>query len=226
MQNWLHLLILVGAIQDSTDTVKDTHIDWGTGATQVSGADLPVLGSAYTIDNALNAGLRNGVYSGLTVTDVTGLNISWTSGVAYVDGSIFAVDADASEDIADNATTYLYVLKDNAIMQENTTEPVTDVVGEFALVCVLSTYDGDIHEKFDFPLMSGALRYDVWRFLDKITPTACVSGCNTTIDTDGTYANDFKVATGTYYTDVLDLNTISDILYSSLVTHNGTNVTA
>jgi len=209
-----------------TDNVKDTHIDWGVGATQVSGADLPVLGSAYTVDNAFDAGLRNGVYSGLTVTDVSGINISWTSGVAFVNGSVFAVDADASEDIADNATTYLYVLKDNATMQESTTEPTVGLVGEFALVCILHTYDGDIHEKFDFPLMSGALRYDVWKFLDKITPTACASGCNVSIDTEGTYANDFKVATGTYYTDVLNLNTISGILYSSLVTHNGTNVIA
>jgi len=123
-----------------------------------AGGGLTVLSSAYTIDNAFDAGLRNGVYSGLTVTDVSGINISWTSGVAFVDGSVFAVDADASEDIADNATTYLYVLKDNATMQENTTEPVTSVVGEFALVCILHTYDGDIHEKFDFPLTY------VWRF--------------------------------------------------------------
>jgi len=74
--------------------------------------------------------------------------------------------------------------------------------------------------------MSGALRYDIWEFLDKIAPTACVSGCNVTIDTDATLANDFKVATGTYYTDVLELNTISSILYSSTATHDGTNVTA
>ena len=30
-----------GAIADSTDTVKDTHIDWGTGESQVSADDIP-----------------------------------------------------------------------------------------------------------------------------------------------------------------------------------------
>ena len=213
------------------ETDGDFHYNPSTGTITATvhagaGGGLTVLSSAYTVDNLFDAGLRNGVYSGLAVTDVSGLNISWTSGVAYVNGSIFAVNADASEDIANNATTYLYVLKDNATMQESVTEPTIGVVGEFALVCVLHTYATDIHEKFDFPLMSGALRYDIWNFLEHITPTACVSGCNVSIDTDATLANDFKVATGTYYTDVLDLNTISSILYSSTATHNGTNVTA
>ena len=31
-----------GAIQDAADTVKDTHIDWGTGVSQVSAADVPI----------------------------------------------------------------------------------------------------------------------------------------------------------------------------------------
>jgi len=31
-----------GAIQDAADAVKDTHIDWGTGASQVSAADVPI----------------------------------------------------------------------------------------------------------------------------------------------------------------------------------------
>lgn len=31
----------VGAIQDAADTVKDTHIDWGVGANQVSTTDIP-----------------------------------------------------------------------------------------------------------------------------------------------------------------------------------------
>jgi len=222
-------IVTLGTITEGTWTataITDSYIAWGTGAGQVSGVDLPIIDSAFTVDDGFDAGLRNGVYSGLAVTDSAELNIYWTEGVAYVDGSIFAVDADASEDIANNATTYLYVLKDNATMQESTTEPVTGVVGEFALVCILSTYANDIHEKFDFPLMSGTLRYDMWKFLDAITPTACVGGCDTTIDTDATLANDFKITTGTYYTDVLELNTISSILYSSTATHDGTNVTA
>lgn len=31
-----------GKITDTTDIIKDTHIDWGTGANQVSGADVPL----------------------------------------------------------------------------------------------------------------------------------------------------------------------------------------
>ncbi|GAG72549.1 unnamed protein product, partial [marine sediment metagenome] len=193
----------------------------------LTGADLSILDSVYTVDDGFDAGLRNGVYSGLTVTDSAELTIYWSEGVAYVDGSIFAVNADTSETIANNATTYLYVLEDNATMQESTTEPTVALLGkEFALVCILSTYANDIHEKFDFPLMSGTLRYDMWKFLDAITPTACVGGCNTTIDTDDTLANDFKVATGSYYTDVLDLNTIDSMEYSSTSDHDANNLTA
>jgi len=39
-----------GAIEDTTDVIKDTHIDWGTGANQVSAVDMPILddGSHFT----------------------------------------------------------------------------------------------------------------------------------------------------------------------------------
>jgi len=228
-------LLFAGNAAESGNCVvesdSDLHYNPSTGtltATVHSGAGggLTVLGSAYSIDTTFEAGLRNGIVSGVTVTDVSGINISWTEGVAYVDGSMFVVNADASEDIADNDITYLYVLKDNATMQKSVTEPTTGVVGEFALVCILHTYGTDIHEKFDFPLMAGAMRYNMWKFLDDITPTATVGGCDVAIDTDATLANDFTVATGTYYTDVFELNTIASIMYSSTATHDGNGLTA
>ena len=36
-------------IEDTTDIIKDTHIDWGTGATQVSAVDIPIADSGSII---------------------------------------------------------------------------------------------------------------------------------------------------------------------------------
>ena len=46
-----------GTVHLGIDTVKDTHIDWGTGASQVSGADMPIAdaGGYFGTDNVENA---------------------------------------------------------------------------------------------------------------------------------------------------------------------------
>jgi len=35
-----------GFLQDTTDVIKDTHVDWGTGANQVSAVDMPIADTA------------------------------------------------------------------------------------------------------------------------------------------------------------------------------------
>ena len=57
----------VGAIQDASNTVKDTHIDWGTGANQVSLDDVP----------------DGSTYARLTVTQKTDLTDGGDSSLHY-----------------------------------------------------------------------------------------------------------------------------------------------
>ena len=182
--------------------------------------DVVVYDTEYTVRDAFDAALRNGINSGLTVTDEGGLNISWTEGVAFIAGSVFAVNEAGVTALTDNATNYLYVLKDNTTLQISTSEPS----GEFALRSIVYTYDGDIHYQFDFPLMAGGLRGKLWAALRDVLPAAVISGCECSIDTDATNANDFKIGTGSYYSDVLDKHIIASILYSAGVGHGDNNV--
>lgn len=183
---------------------------------------ISIYGSAYDVRNGFDAAFRNGIKSGIVVTDEGGLNISWTAGVAFVAGSLFDVNLAGVTALTDNATNYLYALKDNTTLQIATTEPT----GEYALRAIIYTYSADIHHMFNFPNMSGGLRERIWKFAKDVLPTAVVSGCACSIDTDATNANDFKIGTGSYFTNALDEQTIASIIYSAGADHISNNVEA
>lgn len=70
----------VGAIQDSADTVTDAHIDWGTGANQVSADDIPdgATNAIITLTQETNfesaythSGLTSGNPHSVTATDLS-----------------------------------------------------------------------------------------------------------------------------------------------------------
>jgi len=192
----------------------------------IQDTDVEIYGTSYTARDGFDAALRNGIGSGLTVTDEGGLNVSWTEGIAFVDGSVFSVNAAGATGLTNNATNYLYVLKNNSTLQISTTEPDEDVVGEFALVAKYNTYDGDIIHSCTFPLMSGGLRFIIWYFLQKIAPAAVVSGCACSIDTDATNSNDFKIGTGEYFLNPFCSKKIETIIYSAGSGHGANNVQA
>jgi len=76
----------VGAIQNSTDTVKDTHIDWGSGANQVDLDDVPD-GTSYerVAANQLNSGIYiNATDSVKGIASFSTDNFLVTSGVVTV----------------------------------------------------------------------------------------------------------------------------------------------
>lgn len=56
----------VGAIEDTSDVIKDTHIDWGTGANQVSTADIPESINLYYTESRFDNS-----FSGKSTTDLT-----------------------------------------------------------------------------------------------------------------------------------------------------------
>lgn len=205
------------------DTVKDTHIDWGNAANQVNDDDIPTLASdTYKVRDALTATMRNGIYTGIAVSEVSGLDVEWTEGIAFVDGSLFAVNSGTTvgnSSLTDDATNYLYIVKDNATLQISTTHPT----GEYALVSIINTYNTAIHNQFDFPQMAGELRSKTWLHLKDVHPIMVVAGLDIAEDDDATNVNDFKINTGSYYSHVLDETTISSIVYSSGVGHTTSN---
>lgn len=62
----------VGAIEDTTDIIKNTHIDWGTGDGQVSTANVPENTNLYYTDARARAALST-TATGLTYTAATGV---------------------------------------------------------------------------------------------------------------------------------------------------------
>ncbi|GAF93012.1 unnamed protein product, partial [marine sediment metagenome] len=125
------------------------------------------------------------------------------------------VGAAGATAMTDDSVNYLYALKDNAVLQVSTTFPV----GEYALRFIVYTWDGDIHHIFTFPLMSGGLRESLWKHLADVHPNVVKAGLSVAEDADATQTNDFTIAAGSYYSDVLDLRTIADTLYSAGVGH-------
>ena len=72
----------------ATDTINDTHIDWGTGANQVSAADIPVavIGSPTytTVQHQLDHVMGAGRVSGGAVTDAGGETVNIAAGTGWV----------------------------------------------------------------------------------------------------------------------------------------------
>ena len=211
--------ITAGNVDDLTAAQVKTLLD-------IQDTDVEIYNRSETGRDGFNAAFRNGISSGIAVTDEGGINISWTEGVAFVDGSLFAISSAGSTGLTDNATNYLYILKDNNTLQISTTEPTTALVGEFALKAEYYTYNGDIHHSCAFPDMGGDLRYQLWHFGKEVMPVMVVSGCKCIIDTNVTNPNDFKIGTGSYFINALCPKTISSIIYSAGVGHGDNDVKA
>jgi len=101
----------VGAIQDSTDTVKDTHIDWGVGANQVSTDDV-------------TEGSTNKYFPGFTSLLVdytfTDNSTNWNTAFGWGDHSTEGyLKAITSESIGDLSNVDLTDLADNKILKYN-----------------------------------------------------------------------------------------------------------
>jgi len=103
----------VGAIQDSTDTVKDTHIDWGTGANQISTDDV-------------TEGSTNKYFPGFTslLTDYafTDNSTNWNTAFGWGDHSTEGyLKAITGESIGDLSDVDLTDIADGKILKYNST---------------------------------------------------------------------------------------------------------
>jgi len=101
----------VGAIQDSTDTIKDTHIDWGVGANQVSTDDV-------------TEGSTNKYFPGFTSLLVdytfTDNSTNWNTAFGWGDHSTEGyLKTITGESIGDLSDVDLTDLADNKILKYN-----------------------------------------------------------------------------------------------------------
>jgi hypothetical protein len=78
-----------GFLEDTTDVIKDTHIDWGTGANQVSAGDVPIAdaGTYYTATEVESALQEIGAMNA-EQQDPTGFPNRTDSTISFTDGDL------------------------------------------------------------------------------------------------------------------------------------------
>ena len=188
-----------------TDCVDDTNIDWGTGANQVSSADMPDHNS-HTVRDTFVDIINRGKSEEITVTLTGGLGVSWTAGELY-DGNtntFFSTDA-GSGNVTNNAVNYLKWVSGTAL-----TLSTTGTSGDEILVATGSVYDGNINCYRETSLMNETVS-NTRRGLRALFPTRITSGMSVHEDTDVTNDLDVTMDAGVFYKDAIEEKTPIEI---------------
>lgn len=186
----------------------------------VTAANITCLGSDETIDQFLTETVPSGVLHTITISDDGGLDFSWSAGEAHVNGVVIETDA-GSATAADNDRTYLYAtVPTGSTLQTSTTYPT----GDYALVATIDTYGGDIRHFYQRNTV-GECCEDIETHIELVHADIISSGLLVAADTDVTNANDFTIASGTYYHEGLDRHDIASTLYSAGADHTTNNTT-
>lgn len=184
------------------------------------GDEVTVIESTETLDEFLIDITPNGVLDAIVITNVGGRNISWAAGEIFVDGSLIETDAAGSTACDDNTLNYLYgTVAGGSTLILSATPPT----GEFALVARIYTYANDIEYILEEPIISDTTEA-THVSLDDLHAEVVFEGLRVEIDTDGTNANDFTAAVGSYYLHAHDKITVSSKLYSSGIGHAATDL--
>ncbi|MEA1999204.1 MAG: hypothetical protein U9N61_07780, partial [Euryarchaeota archaeon] len=192
-------------IQDTADIIKDTHIDWGTGANQVSSSDIPDHNS-YTVKDTFEYMLNRGKSSVITVSLTGGLGISWTTGEIYDQANATFVSTDAgSGNLTDNSVNYLKWVSGTTLTIATSTSGSDEI-----LVAIFSVYDGVINSYRETSLMNESIA-NTRRGLRALFPIKVVSGCSVSEDTDVTNALDVVMDAGVLYKDAIEKKTPVEI---------------
>ena len=126
-------------INITANGVNDTHIDWGTGANQVSAVDIPmaeVAGATYDdIQDWSNTTQSGGIISGLAITDSTGGEIDIAAGTGILKTTASQLGANVFFNYAgttnfaltDNDVNYIYIDYDGGTPVAAVTLTRTDI---------------------------------------------------------------------------------------------------
>ena len=118
------------------DNVKDTHLDWGTGANQISSEDVPDHNGHSVRDTFVHI-INRGKAESITITLTGGLGISWGTGELY-DGNtdtFFSTDA-GSGNLTNTAENYLKWVSGTTL-----TISTTSTSGDEILISPFSVYE-------------------------------------------------------------------------------------
>ncbi|MEA3357495.1 MAG: hypothetical protein U9Q67_03605, partial [Patescibacteria group bacterium] len=190
----------------NTDAIDDTHIDWGTGANQVSAVDIPDH-DGHSVKDTFEHLLNRGKSTAITVSETGGLGISWTTGELYDGNTNAFIDTDAgSGNLTNHSVNYLKWVSGTALTI-STTKPSGDEVS----VATFSVYDGIISGYRETSLINESVA-NARRGLRDLFPTRIISGMSVSEDTDVTNALDVKMDAGVLYKEAVERKTPVEIL--------------
>jgi hypothetical protein len=166
--------------------------------------------------------LPNGVLVSPTVTDEGGLNVQWSAGAVFVDGSTISTLARGTDlAMTDDTVNYIYAtVAGDTTLVVSTTNPNGS---EHALVATVYTAAGDIEYLLNEDTIAGSITA-THAALDDLHAALVHTGLNVAEDTDATNANDFTVASGSYYLHAHEKETIASTLYSAGAGHGDNNL--
>lgn len=181
-----------------TDNVKDTHIDWGVGANQVSSADIPDH-DGHTVRDTFVHIVNRGKSEAITVTLTGGLGTSWTTGEIYdiANRTFVATDA-GSGNVTNTAVNYLKWVSGTAL-----TLGTADVTGDEILVATFSVYDGIINGDRESSLIDETAA-NLRRGTRALFPNRIESGMSVYEDVDATNPLDVVMDAGVVWKEMAE----------------------
>jgi len=187
------------------DKIHDSMIDWGTGANQVSSADMPDHNS-HTVRDTFVHIVNRGVSSTVTVTETGGLGISWTSGEIYdiANHTFVATDA-GSGNVTNTEVNYLKWVSGTTL-----TISTSDATGDEVLIATGSVYDGVINGYRHTSLLDESTA-NARRGLRALFPTRIISGMSVHEDTDVTNPLDVTMDAGVLWKEAMEKKTPVEI---------------
>ena len=174
------------------DGIKDVHIDWGTGANQISSADIPDHDS-HTIRDTFIHIVNRGVAEAITISLTGGLGVSWTVGEIYDRANhTFVSTESGSGNVTNHVVNYLKWVSGTTL-----TLSTSDATGNEVLIAIGTVYDGNIDGYREMSLLDESLA-NIRRCARAVFPTRVTSGMSVHEDTDVTNPLDVVMDAGIY----------------------------
>ena len=123
----------MGFLEDTTDIINNTHIDWGTGANQVSTADVPEETNLYytdeRVDDRVSDLIRDGTGIFWDYNDGAGTLTPTISGFEPIDSTIVRTGQTNYIDLTDGGSTNLHIHPAPAPAQHDIVGAIHSVTG-------------------------------------------------------------------------------------------------
>jgi len=188
-----------------TDIIKDTHIDWGHGAGQVSSDDVPDH-NGHTISGTFDHIINRGKATASTITLTGGLGISWIEHEIFdsVTKTFITVEA-GSGNLTDNIHNYLKWVSGTTAIISTSISSDNEI-----LLAAFSVYDGVINGYRETSLMNESIANNR-KGMRALFPTYVISGMSVYEDVDVTNAFDVTMDASVFWKDGIERETSPEI---------------